>query len=64
MGEVDSLIAVMGLILASVNSLNISIDNNAKELRDIVGANSREVNGRIDAVNSRIDQMYESSQIP
>ena len=64
MGEVDSLIAVMGLILTSVNPLNIRIDNNAKELRDIVGANGREVNGRIDAANSRIDQMYESSQMP
>ena len=47
MGEIDSLIAVMGLILTSINSLNIRIDNNAKELRDIVGANAREVNGRI-----------------
>ena len=64
MGEVDSLIAVMGLILTSVNSLNIKIDNNAKELLDIVGANGREVNGRIDAANSRIDQMYQSSQMP
>ena len=58
MGEVDSLVAVMGLILTSVNSLNIRIDNNAKELHDIVGANAREVNGRIDAANGPMDQMY------
>ena len=64
MGEVDSLIAVMGLILTSVNSLNIRIDNNAKELHDIVGANAREVNGRIDAANGPMDQMYQSSQMP